>query len=77
MIDKNLISDSATIDIAGGEPTLYYKFNEALEMLLSINIKNIVIHTNGILYNKIIEKGIKNGKINLIVSIDAGTKKNS
>lgn len=74
LINKKLLTEDATIDFAGGEPTMYYKFNEALELFTEANIKNIVIHTNAIIYSKQIEKAVKKGIANLTVSVDAGTK---
>ena len=74
-IDANLITKNTEIDFAGGEPTLYYRLSEMLDLLLCTGVKKISIHTNAINYNKVIEKGIKQGIISICVSVDAGTKK--
>lgn len=75
MVDKKVLADDVEIDFAGGEPTLYPKFNDIIDYFLANNIKNIIIHTNNIVYSKAIEKGIKENAISLMISIDAGTKK--
>lgn len=75
MIEKDILDKNAEIDFAGGEPTLYPRFDELIDFLLENNFNNIIIHTNNIQYSKSIEKGIKKNAINLMISIDAGTKK--
>ena len=74
MIKRGYINENTHMDFAGGEPTLYYKFEELLSLLIDNKIKNIIIHSNVILYSKAIEKGIKEGYVSLCVSIDAGSK---
>ena len=75
MINHNVLDKDAEIDFAGGEPTLYPKFDEILNFFIENDFKNIIIHTNNIQYSKIIEKGIKSNAVSLMISIDAGTKK--
>ena len=75
LIDKNLLADDVIIDIAGGEPTMYYKFNEALNLLIDADIKNIIINTNAIIYSDAITRAIEKGVAEVVVSIDAGSKK--
>ena len=75
MIDKNILDKNAEMDFAGGEPTLYPRFNEIIDFLLDNGLKNIIIHTNNMQYSKAIEKGIKQNAISLMISIDAGSKK--
>ena len=74
MIEKGYINQNTHIDFAGGEPTLYYKFEELLNLLIKNNVKDIIIHSNVILYSKTIEQGIKKGCVSLCISIDAGSK---
>lgn len=75
MISQNVLSEGAEMDFAGGEPTLYPRFDEIIDLLLDNNYHNIIIHTNNIQYSKAIEKGIKMNAISLMISIDAGSKK--
>lgn len=74
MIKKGYINQNTHMDFAGGEPTLYYKFEELLSLLIKSDIKNIIVHSNVILYSKAIELGIKKGYVSLCVSVDAGSK---
>jgi len=75
MINHNVLADDVEIDFAGGEPTLYPKFDEIVNFFIDNNYKNIIIHTNNIQYSKAIERGIKENAVSLMISIDAGTKK--
>lgn len=74
LINKNLLTEDAVIDFAGGEPTMYYKFNEALQLLIDADIK-ILINTNAIIYSKEIEMAVKKGLADVVISLDAGTRK--
>lgn len=74
MIEKNVLADDVEIDFAGGEPTLYPRFDDIINFLLDNNLNNIIIHTNNIQYSEAIEKGIKKNAISLMISIDAGSK---
>lgn len=74
MIDKEILVKNSILDFAGGEPTMYEEFEDLLNLLINNDYKIMVIHTNAIKYNEAIEKGIKKGVVNVIVSIDAGTK---
>lgn len=75
MIENNLLIKTAGVDFAGGEPTLYEDFEELLNLFIKNDFEDIAIHTNAIEYSNSIAEGIKKGIVNLLVSIDAGTKK--
>ena len=74
LVNNEVITKDTTIDFAGGEPTLYCQFEEALKYFIKFGIKNILVFSNIIKYSPIIAEGIKKGIITLIVSVDAGTK---
>lgn len=76
MISKKMITQNTTVDFAGaaGEPTLYKYFDEIIKLLIDARVAKIIIHTNAIRYNKLIEYGISIGMIDIVVSVDAGTK---
>lgn len=74
MIKTGVLSKNAKIDITGGEPTIYPRFNELLACLLEYGCRNINILSNAIVYSPIIEYGISLNAINLIISIDAGSR---
>ena len=74
LIKKGLLTKDTTIDFAGGEPTAYRQFEEALSFLLKFGIKKVYIFSNVINYSQAIADGLKDGIITLTVSVDAGTK---
>jgi len=75
MLAKGYITQDTKFDFAGGESTLYPYFEELLSMLINFGIKNIIIHTNAIIYSKAIERGIQKGIVSICVSPDSATKK--
>lgn len=75
MIEKGYVTADTKFDFAGGECTLYSNFEELLFLLINSGIKNIIIHSNAIIYSKAIEEGIKTGKVSICVSTDSGEKK--
>lgn len=75
LISKDLLTEDATIDFAGGEPTMYYKFNEALKLFVDAGVHKIIIHTNAIIFSPEIERAVSEGIAELLISVDAGTKK--
>ena len=65
MIKHNMIEKNALIDITGGEPTLYPKFNEMLALLLEYGCKNIRVLSNTIVHSPVIERGLKMNAITM------------
>ncbi len=74
MIKIGLINKDTSVNFAGGEPTLYFEFQDAVNFLLKYGTKRMEVYSNIIEYSQEIEKGIASGVIELTVSIDAGTK---
>lgn len=74
MIDNEVLSKSARIDISGGEPTLYPRFGELLACLAEYGCTNINILTNAIIYSPVIEQAIKLNSTSLVISVDAGSR---
>ncbi len=77
MIERKMITENSIIDFAGagGEPTLYEYFDEAINLLLKSSVRKIIVHTNAIKYNENIAKGIEKGIMDISVSVDSGSKK--
>jgi len=75
MINKKILSKKATITFGGGEPTILSEFEDLVHLLLDYDVYNIRIHSDGIKYSPAIEKGLKQGKITLITSVDSGSMK--
>lgn len=74
MIDKNILKPGGHVSFGGGEVTLLEEFEEILNLLLDFNIGFIRIHSACMDYSKGIENGLKKGCLDLIVSVDSGTK---
>lgn len=74
MIKNNILKKDGTIDFAGGEPTIYCEFEKMLNEFIKNDFKNIIVHTNAIKKSGAVLKGIKKGVVNVLVSIDAGSR---
>ncbi len=75
MIDNGYVTADTKFDFAGGECTIYPHFEELLLLLISSGIKDIIIHSNAIIYSKAIEEGINAGIVSICVSTDSGDRK--
>ena len=74
LIDGNYIEERTAIDFAGGEPTMYNRFNDIIKLIINESkCRNIIVHTNAIKYSKFIEEGIRKGILNICISPDSGT----
>lgn len=74
MIDKNIFKPGGHVSFGGGEVTLLEEFEELLNLFLDFGVDFIRIHSACMDYSKAIEKGLKMGNVDLIVSVDSGTK---
>lgn len=74
LINKKYLRNPVDITIAGGEPTISSDFDKTLNILIKNNFSTIRVLTNAIKYNKYIEKGLENNLVNILVSIDAGSR---
>lgn len=75
LMDKEILSRKAYIFLSGGEITLSPEFEELLELLISyLEGRNIDIATSGIKYSKAIENAFINSKLNMLLSLDCGSK---
>lgn len=75
MIEEKYITKETKIDIAGGESTLDPHFNELINLLVNSDVENININTNSTIFSKEVNEGIMKGKISIITSVDAGSRK--
>lgn len=62
------------ITIAGGEPCMAPEFDDLIKLFLDNGLSSIRVLTNATKYSDVVEKGIKEGKVNIVVSVDSGTK---
>jgi len=74
MLDKKLLKQCGHVSFGGGEVTLLPEFEEILNTFLDFNIGFIRIHSAAMDYSKAIAKGLSLGNLDLIVSVDSGTK---
>ena len=61
------------IDFNGGEPAILDNFDEILDYLVENNVGSVVIYTNSLKYSQSIYNALKENKIHIFTSIDAGT----
>ncbi len=75
MIEKDILSPkNGVVSFGGGEVTLLKEFDEVLELFINQGFPKIIIHSSAIKYSKSIERGLEKGCVQLIVSVDAGSK---
>ncbi|MGN0014159.1 MAG: radical SAM protein [Candidatus Gastranaerophilaceae bacterium] len=73
MINKNLLMRGGHVSFGGGEVCYLKEFEECLKIFLDYDYF-IRIHSGCMDYSKVIEDGLRKGKVDLIVSVDAGTE---
>lgn len=74
MAEKGYLRKGGHITIAGGEPCSAPEFDDLIKLFIDNDLSNIRVLTNASKYSKIVEEGIRLGKINIVVSVDSGTK---
>ena len=62
------------IGFGGGEPTILHEFEPLVNVLLDNGCDNIRVHSSGIKYSKAIERGVREGKLIVVISVDSSTK---
>lgn len=74
LFNKNLFKIGGEITFAGGEPTILNEFEDLVNFMLKNGAERITVHSSGIKFSKAIEKGIKEKKLSVCLSADAGTR---
>ncbi len=74
MAEKGYLRKGGHITIVGGEPCFAPEFDDLIKLFIDYDLSNIRVLTNASRYSKVVEEGIKLGKINIVVSVDSGTK---
>lgn len=72
MLEKNVLAPEGYISFSGGEPTVLDEFDEILEFFYKMKLKTIIVNSSGIKYSETLAKGIREGKVELTVSLDSG-----
>ncbi len=73
LVEKGLLRRNSKVLFGGGEPAVLNEFEEIINYLLDNGFQNIRVHSSGIKYIPCLERGLKEGKIHLAVSVDAGS----
>lgn len=73
LFKENVFRPGGEITFAGGEPTILDEFDDIINLCLDNGAGRITIHSSGIRYSKALEKGIREKKITVCLSADAGT----
>ena len=74
MIKRDILRPNGHVSFGGGEVTLLKEFDKLLNIFMDYGFPLTRIHSSCIKYSKAIEKGLKNGCVDLIVSVDSGSK---
>ncbi len=72
IIRNGYLHESGRIEWAGGEPTILKDFGELEKMLLNKGFFQTVF-TNSVVFSEDLEQGLRQKKISIVTSIDAGT----
>lgn len=72
LIERKLLSPSATVRFSGGEPTLSPEFESLLTLLNDYGVRSIV-YTNATVRSDAIMEALRRDKVELILGIDAAT----
>jgi len=74
MLQKNILRRGGSIHFGGGEPALLPEFEDIIRLLLDYKFYDLRVHTSGIKYMPILERGIREGRLKVVVSVDAGSR---
>lgn len=74
MAERGYLRKGGHITIAGGEPCVAPEFDDLLKLFLDYELSSIRVLTNATKYSEIVERGIKEGRVNIVVSVDSGTR---
>ena len=74
LFKKKLFRVGGEITFAGGEPTILNEFDDLVNFMLKNGAERITVHSSGIKFSKAIEKGIREKKLSVCLSADAGTR---
>ncbi|MCD7779586.1 MAG: radical SAM protein, partial [Candidatus Gastranaerophilales bacterium] len=74
MADKGYLRKGGHITIAGGEPCSAPEFDDLLKLFIEHDLSSIRVLTNATKYSEAVERGIKEGRVNIVVSVDSGTR---
>ncbi len=73
LVERNILRPGGEVSFGGGEPTIYEDFEELIDILTENKFYNMRIHSSGIKFSPAIERAIKAGLLNVVVSVDSGS----
>lgn len=73
MVDNGLLARGAKVEWGGGEPTILKDFSETARLLMQHDVWQRIF-TNAIRYSDDIEEGLRQGKVAVVTSVDAGDR---
>lgn len=74
MADRKLLRPGGEIGFGGGEPAILEEFEPMVDLLLDYGMDNIRVHSSGIKFSPAMARGISEGKLNVVISVDSGTE---
>ena len=74
MLQNNILRRGGSVHFGGGEPTILPEFEDIIRLLLDYKFYDLRVHTSGIKYSPILERGIREGRLRVVVSLDAGSR---
>ena len=72
LADMGKIRGGGEIGFGGGEPALLEEFEPMVNLLLDCGCDNIRVHSSCVKYSPAIERGLREGKLTLVCSVDSG-----
>lgn len=73
LVKMGKVRGGGEIGFGGGEPALLPEFEPMVNLLLDAGCDNIRVHSSGVKYSQAIERGLAEGKLTLVVSVDSGS----
>lgn len=74
MLSKGIMDFNGYLAFGGGEPAVLREFDDIVNLFLKNNVRSIVTNSSGIKLVKSIEKGLGTGRLDVTVSVDAGSR---
>ncbi len=72
LADKKLLRPGGEIGFGGGEPAMLKEFEPMVNLFLDCGMDNIRVHSSGIKFSPAIARGISEGRLNVVISVDSG-----
>ncbi len=73
LLNDGVLKRNSKILFGGGEPALLDEFDDLISFFIDNGFLDIRVHSSGIKYISSLEKGLKEGKIHLTISVDSGS----